>query len=212
MTGKNEEITRREAIAKLGGLLGGTLSASTLAALMGGCAHLRPVKHLENGYEARAFSIDDYSTIRLLAETILPRTDTPGALDAGVPEFIDSMLIDWYPGDEREKFLIGFEQFKSTFKKKLGKVFTQASEEQRLEHLKILDRKAFPDLRTNPQAAAEMNRRVQEGTAPFFRTLKELVVTGYYTSELGATQELRQNPMGVFLPDVEYQTLGRAWS
>ena len=40
-----------------------------------------------------------------LVETILPRTDTPGALDAGVPEFIDRMLAWWFTNDERDQFL-----------------------------------------------------------------------------------------------------------
>ena len=42
-----------------------------------------------------------------LAETMLPRTETPGALDAGVPEFIDRMLAWWFTDDERGQFVRG---------------------------------------------------------------------------------------------------------
>ena len=48
-----------------------------------------------------------------LAETILPRTETPGALDAGVPEFIDRMLAWWFTDDERDRFIRGLAAFQT---------------------------------------------------------------------------------------------------
>ena len=45
-----------------------------------------------------------------------------------------------------------------------------------------------------------------------FRTLKELTLVGYYTSEVGATRELRVNPMGAWHADVPYASLGHAWA
>jgi hypothetical protein len=50
------------------------------------------------------------------------------------------------------------------------------------------------------------------GPGSFFRTLKELVLVGYYTAELGATQELRVNPMGSWRADIPYDEVGRAWA
>jgi hypothetical protein len=54
----------------------------------------------------------------------------------------------------------------------------------------------------------------QEDTGPgsFFRTLKELVLIGYYTAELGATKELRVSPMGAWRADVSYDEIGSAWA
>ena len=46
----------------------------------------------------------------------------------------------------------------------------------------------------------------------FFRTLKELVLVGYYTSEIGATQELRMAPMGSWSGDIPYADVGQAWA
>jgi gluconate 2-dehydrogenase gamma chain len=50
------------------------------------------------------------------------------------------------------------------------------------------------------------------GPESFFRTLKELVLVGYYTSELGATNELRVNPMGSWRADIPYDEVGSAWA
>ena len=50
------------------------------------------------------------------------------------------------------------------------------------------------------------------GPDSFFRTLKELVLVGYYTSEVGATQELGVNPMGVWRPDIPYAEVGHSWA
>jgi hypothetical protein len=50
------------------------------------------------------------------------------------------------------------------------------------------------------------------GRQSFFRTLKELVLVGYYTSEQGATQELRMNPMGAWRGDVPYSEVKQAWA
>jgi hypothetical protein len=50
------------------------------------------------------------------------------------------------------------------------------------------------------------------GPGSFFRTLKELVLVGYYTAELGATKELRVAPMGSWRADIPYDEVGSAWS
>ena len=49
-------------------------------------------------------------------------------------------------------------------------------------------------------------------TPPFFRTIKSLTLFGYYTSEVGATQELRVNPMGIYRADIPFDEIGRAWA
>ncbi len=46
-----------------------------------------------------------------IADIIIPKTDTSGALDAGVPAFIDSVLADVYPKDAQERFSAGLDEF-----------------------------------------------------------------------------------------------------
>ena len=46
----------------------------------------------------------------------------------------------------------------------------------------------------------------------FFRRMKELTLLGYYTSEAGAMQELKVNPMGVYRSDIPYRSIGHSWA
>ncbi|MGI9181194.1 MAG: gluconate 2-dehydrogenase subunit 3 family protein [Longimicrobiaceae bacterium] len=54
-------------------------------------------------------------------------------------------------------------------------------------------------------------RRQRRAELPFFRTMKELTIVGYYTSEVGATQELRHEPTpGRYEGCVPFNEIGRA--
>ena len=46
----------------------------------------------------------------------------------------------------------------------------------------------------------------------FFRRMKELTLLGYYTSEAGATTELKVNPMGTYRSDIPYRSIGHSWA
>lgn len=46
----------------------------------------------------------------------------------------------------------------------------------------------------------------------FFRRMKELTLLGYYTSEAGAMQELKVNPMGIYRGDIPYRSIGHSWA
>jgi hypothetical protein len=46
----------------------------------------------------------------------------------------------------------------------------------------------------------------------FFRRVKELTLLGYYTSEAGAMQELKVNPMGIYRGDIPYRSIGHSWA
>ncbi|HLZ46683.1 MAG TPA: gluconate 2-dehydrogenase subunit 3 family protein [Gemmatimonadales bacterium] len=53
----------------------------------------------------RTFSPHETETVATIAELIIPKTDTPGARDAGVPAFIDVMFTDWAADDQRQMFM-----------------------------------------------------------------------------------------------------------
>src|SRR5579862_6279347 len=83
----------------------------------GAILHLAPSKMLPVAAEARALLDNQPSlrtlnphqdaTVKAMAELILPRTDTPGAMDAGASAFIDLILTEWYDEVQRNVFLDG---------------------------------------------------------------------------------------------------------
>lgn len=102
--------------------------------------------------------------LKALVDTIIPRTDTPGASDAGVPVFIDRR----FAADPQlaESFRSGMKGLDAEAQTRFGAAFPALSPQQRIMLL-------------TPH---------QEDS--FFRVMKGLTVDGYYTSEAGLTQEL----------------------
>ena len=96
-------MKRRDAIKKVALLLGGTLSAPTLIA-MG-----RWEQSFAQNTEGVLFSLTEAQRkiVAEVAEMIIPKTDTAGAKDAGVPAFIEMMLKDCYYEPEHLSFMKG---------------------------------------------------------------------------------------------------------
>lgn len=62
---------------------------------------------IQGGARFRTFSPSQQALVSRLADAVIPRTDTPGALDVRVPEFIDHMMTDWASAAERQALLDG---------------------------------------------------------------------------------------------------------
>jgi hypothetical protein len=200
----NDVITRRAAIARVAYLLGGAVSASTVAGVLAGCDRL--------GRESAgsALSADQKELVASLAEYILPETDTPGARSAGVHDFIDVMMTDYYPAEERDRFLAGLTRVDQRSERTFGVRFLEGDPAQQLDLVVALNRQAFQDAAA---VAPDSDWDPEDvGRQSFFRTFKELVLVGYYTSEPGATLELRMNPLGSWTGDLPYADIGRAWA
>jgi len=127
------------------------------------------------------------ATVRAMAEMILPRTETPGAADVGACEFIDLMLTEWYEQEARERFLQGIADLDGRAITLFGKNFVECPADQQAVMLEELGE------RMTAEADREGDLRAAEsGSAggSFYAMLRRLVLTAYYTSEEGATDEL----------------------
>ena len=231
MTESGDLMTRREALARVGYLMGGALSASTVAGVLAGCS----VRSASGGaaWVPRTLSRAQAEMVAVMGELIIPETDTPGARAARVHEYIDVMLTDYYSAADRARFVSGLERAEARARATYGRPFLEATPAQQLELVRALSQQAYRDPAQHPLPPADPV--LQEGKTPsendrtrpvaetpwapgdvgrgaFFRTLKELVLVGYYTSEQGAAEELRVNPMGVWLPDIPYSQVGRSWA
>ena len=193
-------IDRREALRRAALLLGGALSASTVAGVLAGCEARRTP---DGAWAPRALSSEQLDLVATIAEHILPETDTPGARAVGVHRFIDVMLADSFPDEERRHFLAGLSDVDARAQRSCGRAFLRCATLEQRAVLDQLDREAFAATASPPDRLP----------VPFFRTMKELTLVGYYTSEVGATRELRHAPVpGRFEGCVPLDQIGRAWA
>ena len=189
---------RRRALQLIGALAGvpalpvlGRFSESELLAL-GTRIHDQLA---EAPHELRALTPAQFRQVEVAAEQIIPRTHTPGATDARVADFIDTMLADWYTAPERERFIAGLGDLDRRAMSAYGRAFADMSSSARVGMLTAIDDEVTALRRTNPQA----------GNEHWFATLKFLTVWGYYTSRVGVAEELRVNVMpGRYDGDAEY--------
>lgn len=114
-----------------------------------------------------------------LCDRILPATDTPGAVAARVPEFIDHFAATWYTDTERERFTGWLAAIDAHSVATRGRPFTELAPDDQAALLTDLD--ARDGAEGTPERAMS--------------SLKSLVVFGYFTSELVMRDVTRYNPM-----------------
>src|SRR3981081_1156121 len=86
----------------------------------------------------RTLDPHQYATVTAIAELILPRTDTPGATDVCVSEFIDLIVTEWYTPEERTRFLNGLADVDVRTRALFGKNFVESSTSQQAQILTAL--------------------------------------------------------------------------
>jgi len=147
--------------------------------------------HPASGYTLRTLNAHQNDTVVAMIDQIIPATDTPGAKGARVNEFIDVILTEWADAEERRNFLDGLAGVDKQTNDLFGKDFVDASPAQQVTLLRSMDE----------SVAAQRTRRMRHGnTIPeerdkqlrgeFFNVFKGITVHGYYTSEIGFSQEL----------------------
>lgn len=118
---------------------------------------------IQGGVRFRTFSASQQTIVTRLVDAIIPRTDTPGALDVRVPEFIDHIITDWASDSERQAFLDGLAQVGVW----AGRPFTGPPETRLAALLTELDQ--------------ELGAAAGAGYA--WAQIKSLTVVGYFTAE-----------------------------
>lgn len=176
-------MKRRDALARVALLMGGTLSAPTMLAFLEGCKSSTETSTTLTF----PFTADQKNLVSEVAEIIIPKTDTPGAKDAKVGEFIEMMLKDCYDAKDQDSFAKGLAELES-------KDFLKASP---ADQTKILTEMESAAKSESEKSTAERKKFTEAGKeytdnagVPFFRLVKELTLLGYFTSEPGATQAL----------------------
>jgi hypothetical protein len=149
-------LDRRELLRNAILLVGGSVAAGSPVAALAWPA----------SDQKRFFTPAQFSVLSEYAETIIPRTTTPGAKDARVPESIDSLMLNW-ASPERQG------QFRALIEKIAASGFMKLNPADRLGFAQRFDREQLT------------------AWDPGYVKFKELLLTTYYLSEAGATKELR---------------------
>lgn len=152
-------------------MMGGIVSAPTILGILNGCTAKPTIN-----WKPVFLSEEQGILVSEVAEIIIPRTDTPGAKDVGVPGFIDLMVKDVFSKEEQTAFIEGLNAFDAAAMKEYGDPFIALDEEDRTAFVKKLHDEAMK----NPS-----------DVKPFILKVKELTVAGFFTSEVGATQVLQ---------------------
>lgn len=145
---------------------------------------------LQTGTSARILSADELQLVGRIADDVLPRTDTPGATDVGVPAFIDLMLARWYVPADAASFRRGLRSINRAAWWHLSSSFAGLSESTRLAKLRQWDTDS-----------------AGSGAPAAFRTVKLLTVFGYFTSERVMKDVIRKPIIpGAYQPCVNLAT------
>lgn len=184
-------MNRRNAITQLSLILGGTLSLPTVQAM----SRFEKGNALKNGSTAFALTGEQRSLLAEVAEQIIPKTDTPGAIEAGVPAFVEMMLRDCYKEPEQQSFLEGVAQLQQ-------QNFLSKSDAQKVDMLKQLEADTNQQMKKYQVKQTKMGdnedkevMKAQLKGLPFWRLMKELTLLGYYTSEKGLNANYEYVPV-----------------
>lgn len=160
-------VDRRTLIAEMLALVGAAaVPSSAVAAIDAG--------RVQTGAGAAFLDPAEMALLREMAEAMIPATDTPGANDAGVPEFIDGLMIDWAGEGARAQLRRALRDYRT-----LAGSGSQ-TRAARLEAMVELDRRSFA-------------ARPEDAGADAYRWLKRLVFLAYRTSE-AAFRDYVPNP------------------
>lgn len=178
-------MKRRDALKRSTFLLGCGLSAGTIASIVSGCKTDPVTTQSPDTF----LSADLMDVLAEVVETIIPTTDTPGAKEAGIHEFIDFRVKNDFTSEEQAMFQKVMEEIAAGN----GKAFTKMNTEEREAHLLSFDQ-SIDDI--NP-----------------YEVLKGMTAQGYFTSEIGGTQVLAYDPVpGEYVGCIPLSDVGKNWA
>lgn len=186
-------MERREALKRTAVLMGGVIFAPSILGVLSGCTATG------DPWKPVLFTLSQADLTKALSETIIPETDTAGAIEVGVPGFIEKMVNEVYTEEQRAIFLNSLDSFESDCMNATGKAFVDLSTDEKLVYATEMNRIAVTDQPV--------------GSPNFFLQFKELAMVGYFTSEVGATQVLRYEPVpGYYDGCMPLEEVGRTWA
>jgi len=171
----SEMLRRREVLRRAAWLLGSAVSAPAALAILQGCSRQEPGE-IKAEWVPEFLQAREAAIVAAVVDIMIPKTDTSGALDAGVPAFIDTALVALYPQADRERFRVGVAAFSDAAKAHgAGQPFPEQKPEARVAFVKqVLETALEQDLPDKP----------------FILVTRELALLGYLNSQVGISENM----------------------
>ena len=196
-------MDRRAALKKTAMAAGSAALVPSLFSLLQSCQ-----KKPRLSWEPIFLTVNQAELISTLVDTVLPKTETPGALDMKVDLFIDVVFAKLFNKTAQQTMIAQMEQFNTTCEEKFGSIFSELSVQDREEFLKEEESKS-----------GKYNGKVwgtavgEQKPVGFYRTIKSLALWGYFSSEEIGKNVLNYDPIpGEYLGCIPLSDIGNTWS
>ena len=162
----------------------------------------------------RFLSAPRYALLGAVADTILPATDTPGALAAQVPARLDGLLMNWASPQTRTQITEALDRIDASARAQKGKAFAALTPAERNAFLTPHDAAALKNVPPPPGAPKPAIPFLMMGYVadPGYLKVKDLTINLYYYSEVGSTTELLyEHVPGKFEPSIKLTPQSRPY-
>lgn len=187
-------MDRREAIYNLSVITGlAFLSSSTL---LSSCNNSTALKEL--------LDENDIKLLNEIGEVIIPTTaGSPGAKAANTGKYIQAIVHDCMNKEDRQKFMEGWQHMQVLGKEKYEQEIAALPVKEKYTYLTDLDK----------YSQLGEDKAKSDLAISAFQKIKQLTLKGYFTSEVGATQALRYDPVpGKFVGVTNYTHGDKVWA
>jgi len=193
--------SRRKFVRGLSLLIGGTAATALLSgnSLSVALAHSLKPQSLSSEVlsDGKVFTLSQLKQLRSICAIVIPKTETLGAAEVNTHGFIDNQLFHCYEQAEQEKMIQLLTLIDEVAKKSFSRSFTELGQDQQFQLLTALD-----------VGKGNFDKKQRAD----FKSLKKLICFGYYTSEVGASQELRYLAVpGGYQGSIAYKSSDASW-
>lgn len=196
-------MNRRKALRQTAALAGASTLTPTLLSLLQSCQQQPSID-----WQPAILSTDQARFVSVLVDTLLPKTDTPGAIELKVDQFIDLVIAHTMDEGAQQAVLSQIDTFDDQVKQEKGKPFVALSDEIRSEVLRAEERNT-PKYNNSVWGTAVG----EQAPIGIYRSLKSLALWGYFSSEAIGKNVLSYDPVpGAYQGCIPLEDVGNTWS
>jgi hypothetical protein len=196
-------MDRRSALKKAGVLAGSAVAIPSFFSLLQSCKSENRL-----GWQPLFFTESEAKTIAAILDMILPRTDTPGALDVKSDIFIDKVIAKTYDEEAQAKMRTEIAAFNSECEKNFGNAFVELNPADREKVLQAAEKNSG---KFSPGVwGTAVGKQEPIG---FYRSIKSMAIWAYFTSEEIGKNVLAYDPIpGTYEPCMPLSEGQKRWS